>query len=104
MLCAIKQGEKLTSPLLPVQNILKKVEEKSEKETTALEAHKELETVSLVANFRRLRISQHPQCLLKGTGPMHSWCNSTDLSGVTTEIHLFQCNYFPLFSPESRPC
>lgn len=38
---------KVNTAFAPLQNILKKVEEKSERETTALDAHKELETVSL---------------------------------------------------------
>lgn len=38
---------KVNTAFAPLQNILKKVEEKSERETTALDAHKELETVSV---------------------------------------------------------
>lgn len=40
-------GISINTGFSPLQNILKKVEEKSDRESTALDAHKELETVSL---------------------------------------------------------
>lgn len=40
-------GIRINPAFPPLQNILKKVEEKSDRENTALDAHKELETVSL---------------------------------------------------------
>lgn len=40
-------GISINTAFSPLQNILKKVEEKSDRESTALDAHKELETVSL---------------------------------------------------------
>lgn len=40
-------GISIDTDFCSLQNILKKVEEKSDRESTALDAHKELETVSL---------------------------------------------------------
>uniref|UniRef100_A0A8C3CGB6 Neuronal guanine nucleotide exchange factor n=1 Tax=Cairina moschata TaxID=8855 RepID=A0A8C3CGB6_CAIMO len=64
--------QRITRLKLLVQNILKKVEEKSERETTALDAHKELETVSVNELYlKTIKIKQsvpiisHSRWLLK---------------------------------------
>uniref|UniRef100_A0A452GJR1 Uncharacterized protein n=1 Tax=Gopherus agassizii TaxID=38772 RepID=A0A452GJR1_9SAUR len=55
--------QRITRLKLLVQNILKKVEEKSEKETTALEAHKELETVVKACNEGVRKMSRTEQMI-----------------------------------------
>ncbi|XP_075793503.1 ephexin-1 isoform X1 [Pelodiscus sinensis] len=55
--------QRITRLKLLVQNILKKVEEKSEKETTALEAHKELEIVVKACNEGVRKMSRTEQMI-----------------------------------------
>ncbi|XP_015726634.1 ephexin-1 isoform X2 [Coturnix japonica] len=55
--------QRITRLKLLVQNILKKVEEKSERETTALEAHKELETVVKACNEGVRKMSRTEQMI-----------------------------------------
>ncbi|XP_019398423.1 PREDICTED: ephexin-1 isoform X1 [Crocodylus porosus] len=55
--------QRITRLKLLVQNILKKVEEKSEKEATALEAHKELETVVKACNEGVRKMSRTEQMI-----------------------------------------
>ncbi|XP_077205411.1 ephexin-1 isoform X2 [Paroedura picta] len=55
--------QRITRLKLLVQNILKKVEEKSEREITALEAHKELETVVKACNEGVRKMSRTEQMI-----------------------------------------
>ncbi|XP_025935851.1 ephexin-1 [Apteryx rowi] len=55
--------QRITRLKLLVQNILKKVEEKSERETTALDAHKELETVVKACNEGVRKMSRTEQMI-----------------------------------------
>ncbi|XP_051482273.1 ephexin-1 isoform X2 [Apus apus] len=55
--------QRITRLKLLVQNILKKVEEKSDRETTALEAHKELETVVKACNEGVRKMSRTEQMI-----------------------------------------
>ncbi|KAM9279561.1 ephexin-1 [Morus bassanus] len=55
--------QRITRLKLLVQNILKKVEEKSDRETTALDAHKELETVVKACNEGVRKMSRTEQMI-----------------------------------------
>ncbi|KAM8805019.1 LOW QUALITY PROTEIN: ephexin-1 [Eudromia elegans] len=55
--------QRITRLKLLVQNILKKVEEKSERESTALDAHKELETVVKACNEGVRKMSRTEQMI-----------------------------------------